>query len=62
MKNQYLEMGKITKTQGLKGEVRMQYYCDSPDLVEEFDTLYMGKDKTPVEIERSRYLKAMWLL
>lgn len=58
MKNQYLEMGKITKTQGLKGEVRMQYYCDSPDLVEEFDTLYMGKDKTPVEIEKSRYLKS----
>lgn len=58
MKKQYLEMGKITKTQGLKGEVRMQYYCDSPDLVEEFDTLYMGKDKAPVEIEKSRYLKS----
>ena len=58
MRKQYLEMGKITKTQGLKGEVRMQYYCDSPDLVEEFDTLYMGKEKTEVELEKSRYLKS----
>lgn len=58
MRKQYLEMGKITKTQGLKGEVRMQYYCDSPDLLEEFDVLYMGKDKTAVQLEKSRYLKS----
>lgn len=58
MRKQYLEMGKITKTQGLKGEVRMQYYCDSPDMLEEFDILYMGKEKAEVEIEKSRYLKS----
>lgn len=58
MKKQFLEMGKITKTQGLKGEVRMQYYCDSPDVLEEFDTLYMGKEKAEIVIERSRYLKS----
>ncbi|MBO5266624.1 MAG: 16S rRNA processing protein RimM [Ruminiclostridium sp.] len=58
MRKQYLEMGKITKTQGLKGEVRMQYYCDSPDMLEEFDVLYMGKEKAEVEIEKSRYLKS----
>ncbi len=58
MRKQYLEMGKITKTQGLKGEVRMQYYCDSPDLLEEFDLLYMGKEKTEVRLEKSRYLKS----
>lgn len=58
MKKQYLEMGKITKTQGLKGEVRMQYYCDSPEDLEEFNILYMGKDKVEVEIEKSRYLKS----
>ena len=58
MRKQYLEMGKITKTQGLKGEVRMQYYCDSPDELEEFNVLYMGKEKTEVELEKSRYLKS----
>ncbi len=58
MRKQYLEMGKITKTQGLKGEVRMQYYCDSPDELEEFNILYMGKEKTEVELEKSRYLKS----
>lgn len=58
MKKQFLEMGKITKLQGLKGEVRMQYYCDSPDVLEEFDTLYLDKGKTAVQLENVRYLKS----
>lgn len=58
MKKQFLEMGKITKLQGLKGEVRMQYYCDSPDVLEEFETLYLDKGKTAVQLENVRYLKS----
>lgn len=58
MKKQFLEIGKITKLQGLKGEVRMQYYCDSPDVLEEFDTLYLDKGKTAVGLENVRYLKS----
>lgn len=57
MKKQFLEMAKITKTVGLKGEVRAQYYCDYPELLEEFDTLYLGKDKTPVQVISVRPLK-----
>ncbi len=58
MKKQFLEMGKITKLQGLRGEVRMQYYCDSPDVLEEFDTLYLDKEKKAVRLENVRYLKS----
>lgn len=58
MRSQYLEIGRITKLQGLKGEVRMQYYCDDVEVVEEFRSLYLGKEKTEVEIERVRYLKS----
>lgn len=58
MKKQYLEIGKITKLQGLKGEVRVQYYCDDAEMLEEFPELYLDKAKTPVTVERSRYLKS----
>ncbi len=50
----YLEIGKIVAVQGLKGEVRTEPWCDSPDFLCEFDTLYFDKGKTPLEVERSR--------
>ena len=58
MRKQYLEIGKITKLQGLKGEVRIQFYCDDPEMLEEFTELYLDKAKTPVSVEKSRYLKS----
>lgn len=57
MKKQYLEMAKITKTVGLKGEVRAQCYCDYQEQLEEFGQLYLGKDKTPVTVISVRPLK-----
>lgn len=46
---QYLEIVKFTKTQGLKGELRAQYFCDDPDEIEKYETLYLGREKTPVK-------------
>jgi 16S rRNA processing protein RimM len=54
----FLEIGKITKLQGLKGEVRVQYYCDEPEMLCDFETLYLGKEHTPVQPQRARYLKS----
>ena len=51
-----LEAGKIVSVFGLKGEVKVQAWCDTPDFLCEFDTLYY-KSGTPVEIERSRVQK-----
>ncbi len=53
----YLEIGKIVSVQGLKGEIRVEPWCDSPDFLCEFDTLYFDKGKTPLEVERSRQQK-----
>ncbi|MBR4306122.1 MAG: 16S rRNA processing protein RimM, partial [Ruminiclostridium sp.] len=39
MRKQYLEIGKIVATQGLKGEFRVQYYCDSAEVICDFDRL-----------------------
>ncbi len=54
---QYLEIGKIVAVQGLKGEVRVEAWCDSPEFLCEFDTLYFAKGKTAIEIERARRQK-----
>lgn len=58
MRKQFLEAGKLTKTQGLKGELRMQYYCDGPERLDGLKTLYLDKGKTPVGLVSSRYLKS----
>lgn len=57
MKNEFLEAGKIVSTQGIKGEVRIMPYCDSPELFCEFDRFFIGKEYTELEIERSRVQK-----
>ena len=57
----YLEIGKIVSVFGLKGEVKVNPWCDSPAFICEFDTLYY-KSGTPVEIERSRVSKNIAIL
>ena len=54
---QYLEIGKIVAVQGLKGEVRVEPWCDSGEFLYEFDTLYFDKGAKPVEITKSRVQK-----
>ncbi len=53
---QYLEIGKIVSVFGLRGEVKVQPWCDSPDFLCGFDTLYY-KSGTPVVVEHSRVQK-----
>lgn len=53
---QFLEIGKIVSVFGIKGEVKVQPWCDSPDFLTEFDVLYRKSGDT-VEIERSRVQK-----
>lgn len=44
MKKQYLETGKIVSIHALKGEVRVQPWCDSGDFMKKFKTLYLDKN------------------
>lgn len=54
--NKLLEAGKIVSVFGLKGEVKVQPWCDTPDFLCEFNMLYY-KSGTPVEVERARVQK-----
>lgn len=65
MKKQYLEAGKIVATQGLKGEVRVQSYCDSADFLLDFEYMYFiekNGDITDFQIEYSRVQKNVVIL
>ncbi len=62
MKNQYIEIGKVTNVHGLMGEVRVQPWADSPEFLCQFDTLYMDKDHCPIKVERSRVHKNMCIM
>lgn len=53
MKKQFLEIGKIVAVHGIRGEVRVQYYCDSAEVLCDFETLYLDKGKTELTVERA---------
>lgn len=44
MLKKYLEIGKIVSTHGIKGEVRVDPWCDSPAFFKRFKTLYYDKN------------------
>ncbi len=51
MKKQYLDSGRIVGTHGVKGEVRIEPWADSPEFLASFKTLYLdenGADKLKV--------------
>lgn len=62
MPEQYLEVGKITNTHGIMGEVRVQPWADSPEFLCQFDTLYVDKSHWPIKVERARAHKNMAIL
>lgn len=43
MIKEYLEIGKITSAHGIKGEMRVQPWCDTPEYMKSFKTLYLDK-------------------
>ncbi len=55
MKNQFLEAGQIANTHGVQGEVKIVPWCDSPEFLCSFDTLYI--DRKPVKFRSTRIHK-----
>lgn len=51
-KKRYLEAGQIVGTHGVQGEVRVQPWCDSPELFSTLKTLYWDEEGTrPVRVK-----------
>ncbi len=62
MKSEYLEAGRIVGTHGVHGELRLEPWCDSPQFLQKFQTLYWEKDKAPVRVLSSRVHKNLLLV
>lgn len=46
----YLEIGQIVTTHGIKGEVKIRPWCDYPEVLCDFDTLYNKDGSKAYEI------------
>jgi 16S rRNA processing protein RimM len=55
MKEKFLQAGEIVNTHGVQGEVKIVPWCDSPEFLADFDTIYL--DKTPVKLLSARIHK-----
>lgn len=64
MLEQYLEIGKITKSHGVKGEVRVLPLTDDPERFSLLEWVYIRKDSRleKVYVESVKYSKGMVLL
>ena len=52
MKKQFLDSGKIVGTHGIKGEVRIDPWCDSPAFLAAFKKLYLDeKGETFIKVK-----------
>lgn len=54
-KQQYIEAGKIVNTHGVRGEVKIQVWLDSPEFLRRFKTIYI--DGKPVKMLSARVHK-----
>ncbi len=55
MKKAYLELGQIVGTHGIKGELRVNPWCDSPDFAKAFRTVFFDeKGENAVRVEACR--------
>ena len=61
MNEKYLETGKIVSTHGIKGEVKVLPWADSPEFLLKFKTFYLS-DASPLSVEFSRVQKTCVLL
>ncbi len=50
MLKQYLEAGKIVGTHGVRGEMRVECWCNSPAFLTKFKTLYLDEGKSSLSV------------
>lgn len=55
MRNEILELGKVVNTHGIRGEIKIQPWCDDPEIFDTLDYIYIGGER--YEIRRSRFHK-----
>ena len=62
MRLETIKIGRIVNAHGIRGEVRVQPWADSPDFLCQFKTLYVDSSHWPIQVERARVHKNMVIL
>ena len=50
MLKQYLEAGRIVGTHGVRGEMRVECWCNTPEFLKKFKTLYLDEGRTALSV------------
>ncbi len=50
MLKQYLEVGRIVGTHGIRGEIRVECWANSPDFLKKFKKLWLDEGKTSLDV------------
>ena len=58
----YIQVGKIINTHGIKGEVKVHPLTDDKNRFNNLKTVYLGENKVKVEIENVKYHKDLVIL
>lgn len=48
MKNEILEIGRVVNTHGIRGELKIQPWCDDAEIFNELEYVYIGGEKFTV--------------
>ena len=60
---QFLELGKINNTHGIRGEVKFEYWCDGIDYLRQLKTVYLDDaGKKPLTLLSARAQKHIAIL
>lgn len=62
MRNQYLEAGRIVGTHGIRGELRVEPWCDSAAFLAKLRNLYGERGTEKLKVVSSRVHKSLLLL
>jgi 16S rRNA processing protein RimM len=60
MKKRFLEAGRVAGTHGVRGQIKLECWCDSPEFLLKFDSFYIGGRQ--VQVEKSSVFKNMLLI
>ena len=62
MRKQFLEAGRVVGTHGVKGELRVEPWCDSAAFLAKIHTLYWDRGSEELQVVSSRVHKSLLLL
>ncbi len=58
----YLEIGRFVGTHGIKGEVKLEVWADTPEFIRGLKTLYFEEGKVKIDIESKKVHKNVGLV